>query len=510
MITRLLTSLLLLLPCLVRGQLLSDWNAAAETAIVYNPAFPGSEKLARYYAAKRRIPPERILALSCPQEDSMSRTEYNSKLRDPLRQAFLTKGWWITDPKVKAKTTTVILSTVRILVLMRGVPFQIRRDQQNPVPSKEDEASVDSELTVLAMADPPPAGALKNPYFEQQVRLPQLQGASGLLLVGRLDGPDDDTVMRMIDDAIFTEENGLQGRAVIDLALKVGDYKEGEDWLNATASLYQQNGIPVFIDRSESVLRADWPLPDTAFYFGWYTSDIFGAIASPSFQFRRGAIACHLHSFSASVIRSTDKAWVGPILNKGATATLGNVFEPYLALTVHFDIFNKRLFAGHTLAEAAWSATPGLSWMSVVLGDPLYRPFAKGRGARLGEGTDRDYALYQGAAQRTTIDPDAAIKTSITALAEKRKSPHLLELTALLSELQNKHAEAIELLDHAEALTADPTVRLRLRIYRAEFLRRHDKAKTASRLLQDILADPSFKSLPALEAARSLLNELDG
>jgi hypothetical protein len=54
---------------------------------------------------------------------------------------------------------------------------------------------------------------------------------------------------------------------------------------------------------------------------------------------------------------------------------MGNVFEPYLQLTSHLDIFNERLLHGFTFAESAYMSIQGLSWMSVMVGDPLYRPY---------------------------------------------------------------------------------------------------------------------------------------
>lgn len=504
-------SVLLVCSGTLHAQFETEWNPATETVVVFNPQFPGSKELALEYAAKRHIPTDRVVGLDCPQTDSMTRAEYQRQLREPLRQIFAAKRWWEIDPANKnPAASNVISSGIRILVLMRGIPFQIRRDRQNPDPNKEDEASVDSELTTLAMNAPPPDGALKNPYFNATVRLPRFTRAPGLLLVGRLDGPSDAVVRRMIDDALQAEQNGLHGRAVIDLAQKSGGYKEGEDWLNVTAATLQRSGIPLFIDRDESLLREHWPLPDTILYFGWYTTDVAGAFASPEFRFRRGAVACHLHSFSAAAMRDATKNWTGPLLSKGAAATFGNVYEPYLALTVHFDLLTKRLLEGFTLAEAAWAATPAISWMNVVLGDPLYRPFAKSGGSSLGEDDTRDYLLYQGAARRSPLDPDAAIKTTITALAERRKSARLLELTALLSELQGKHIEAVDLLDHAEALATTPTDRVRLRLYRAEFLRRDGKPQTAAELLKNLIQNDELKQEPARATAESLLHDTGG
>jgi uncharacterized protein (TIGR03790 family) len=510
--------LLLLLTLSARAQLIADWDAAAETAVVFNPDFPGSAELAAYYAKQRHTPKDRVIGLRCAQEDSVSRGEFEAQLRKPLLQLFESRHWFTAEPRVPDKpltgdgipAPTTPSHKVRVLVLIRGVPFQIRRAAQNPKQSQEDEACVDSELTALGLNKPPILGGLRNPYFDQQTRFPQAQNSSGLLIVGRLDGPDAPTVKRMIDDAIYAEQTGLLGRAVIDLAQKTGAYQEGEDWLKNSAESYRRAGIPVFIDRTAEVLREGWPLPDTILYFGWYTDHIVGALASPSFRFKRGAIACHLHSFSASIIRSHDRAWAGPLLSHGAAVTFGNVFEPYLALTMHFDIFNKRLLEGFTVGEAAWNATPALSWMNVVLGDPLFRPFGKGSGAKLGEGADRDYALYQGLALRLAGEPDGHIKTALTEFAEKRQRPRLLELTALLSALQSKLPQAIDLLEHAESTTQDAAELLRLRLYRAEMLHRSEKADAARKLLRETLKDDRFKGQPARIAAESLLKDLGG
>ena len=73
---------LLLLSASARAQITSEWHPAAETAVVFNPDFPGSAALADYYAKKRGIPKERVIGLRCPQEDSMSRAEFEALLGD--------------------------------------------------------------------------------------------------------------------------------------------------------------------------------------------------------------------------------------------------------------------------------------------------------------------------------------------------------------------------------------------------------------------------------------------
>jgi uncharacterized protein (TIGR03790 family) len=484
-----------------------------ETIVLFNERAADSRQLAFYYAKKRQIAEERVIGLDCPEEEEISREQYETSIRRPLLEKLFRTGWWklqqteFTDPNNQQSrpAMTVAESEIKVCCVIRGIPLKIRREQTSPKPAQEDEACVDSELCSLGLPKQTLAGPLRNPFYKQPMRFQLFPAAAGMLLVGRLDGPDTDTVKRMIDDALAAEKEGLRGRAVIDLAQKTGAYKEGEDWLAQSAVFFREHGVPVYIDREESLIPDHWPLPDTAFYFGWYAGAASGAVASPSFRFAPGAIACHLHSYSASTLRSTDQAWLGPLLHQGATAAMGNVYEPYLSLTVHFDQLNRLLLEGYTVAEAAWNATPALSWMNVVCTDPLYRPYSRGPGAVMGEeGRMRDYALYQGLAYRHEGKPTSVFKTGLTEMAETRKKPHLLELTGILSASEGQNGEAIDLLRHAEkdyVLAAD---KARVLLYLADLLRRENQPVQAKTALKRLLEEDLFKDVPARQAAAEL------
>ena len=112
-----------------------------------------------------------------------------------------------------------------------------------------------------------------------------------------------------------------------------------------------------------------------AVYLGWYSASVQGPMARDDFQFVPGAIAVHIHSFSGATLRDPHANWCAPLLAHGAAATLGNVYEPYLDLTPHLDVFIDRLRNGFNFAESAYAAEPVLSWMTTFVGDPLYRPF---------------------------------------------------------------------------------------------------------------------------------------
>ncbi len=433
---------------------LPAWDAAAETLVVFNPNFKGSAELAAHYAKKRGLPAERVLPLPCPATDDLSRVEFDTTLRQPLQRLFEKNGWW---------------RSVRVLALMRGVPFRVKRAMDPKEAGREDEASVDSELTLLSLPKLELPGFVENPYFQSRERFGRFQSQPRLLLVGRLDGPDDNTVRRLIDDAVAAEQNGLRGRSVIDLALRGGTYELGENWLRESARSHRLAGIPVYADRHADVIPSGLPLPDTILYFGWYRDKASGVFADPGFRFARGAVACHLHSFSAAHLRNPDEYWLAPLLLRGAAAALGNVWEPYLPLTCHLHLLNQRLLEGFTLAEAAWSATPGLSWMQVVVGDPLYRPFAVPPNSRAQGDEGEEYVFFRGLVARQEKDADPAVlKKQLLRLAEEKGSPRLLELLALHCWSLGEAGEAAELFEHAAAIATDPNERARLQRYREE------------------------------------------
>jgi uncharacterized protein (TIGR03790 family) len=60
--------------------------APEDLIIVYNRNLPESEALARYYAAKRRVPADNLLAANVPASESISRDDYETQLAEPLRK----------------------------------------------------------------------------------------------------------------------------------------------------------------------------------------------------------------------------------------------------------------------------------------------------------------------------------------------------------------------------------------------------------------------------------------
>ena len=355
---------------------------AQSTIVLYNEAVPNSVELAKFYAEQRSIAPDHLIGLNSSTEEEISRQEYDTTIADPLREIFKQRHWWtLSEPP--GQTPVVTASAIRFVAVIKGVPLKIRSttdypgDQPRPGPTgSRNDASVDSELAMLGLYSRQISGPIPNRYFQSFRAISDFENPT-LLLVCRLDAPTAATVQGMIVDSIATEKSGLWGRAYVDGAHKTGtDFAAGDEWLGEVTAQLHKVGIPVVYDDTPAIFPAAYPMTDCALYYGWYAGNVAGPFTRPDFRFVPGAIAVHIHSFSAKTLHDSSANWVAPLVSKGAAASLGYVYEPYLQLTAHLDIFNDRLLHGFTFAESAYMSIQALSWMSVMVGDPLYRPYA--------------------------------------------------------------------------------------------------------------------------------------
>ncbi len=498
---RTLLAIVLCLSAASAGRAAPDGAAAAATIVVYNRNDPASRALAKYYAEKRAIPFSQVLGLDCPATEEINRDQYFVRIEAPIRDAFTKNGWW-TIERNSDGDRFVAKASKRFVAMMRGMPLKIAPQEKLAAPANPEiqpgspmatlllhnEASVDSELSAMfALLERYPA-VLANPYFRRFTPILDVPPSQGPLLVCRLDGSSDAIVRRMIDDAIATEKTGLWGWAYVDARnIHDGGYKEGDDWMTAVAALMRRQGIPVISDYAPEIFPAGFPITDAAVYYGWYTLNVAGPFAEPGFQFVPGAVAVHIHSMSAHTLRDPAQAWAAPLLAAGATAVAGNVYEPYLSLTVHLDVLQDRLMNGFTLAEAAYSGQRGLSWMGVVLGDPIYRPYAIWADASRdgGEG-DSPWRQYRRAVL-TAGGSVVAAADLLAELAEKTGNSMFLEALGQAQASEGDFAKALETLDAALAIEERSKIRFRITLGQIEMLRRSGDAPGARARLAEAI-----------------------
>jgi len=370
---------------LLAGASRAETDLARRVLIVYNENEPESRPLAEYYSQRRGVPTNQICGLRPRNVELISRKEYNEQIRDPIRKFMVNHNLLVQLSEPNRVET--LENKIDYLVLMYGMPIRIDEDPtlQEATPTNapalavRNQASVDSELTTLPSTNTRLAGWLPNPFYNSSFTKFGSPLNNAMMLVARLDGPDAKTVRRMIDDALATELTSLLGRAYFDAqdSPAGGGYAEGDTWIKNAARYVRDAGFETVLDNKPAVFGDDFVMNDAAIYAGWYTESITGALARADFKFRPGAVAYHIHSWSASSLRNPNHLWTGPLLARGAAVSFGNVFEPFLSLTPHVDLFFKRLLAGATFAEAGWYSQPALSWQTTFVGDPLYRPFSQ-------------------------------------------------------------------------------------------------------------------------------------
>ena len=490
---------------------------AASTIVVYNKSAPDSAELAKFYAQQRGIATDHVIGLNCSTDEEITREEYDTNIAEPLRAIFKARGWWRVHEN--AEQQTVLTGTaIRFVALIKGVPLKIKqhdgpyagdKSSEGPV-SSHNEASVDSELAVLGLFSKQISGPLHNPYYKSFKNIGDLETPI-LMLVCRLDGPNAQIVRGMISDSIAAEKRGLWGRAYVDGAHETAQgYRLGDEWLAAIPNQLHKVGVPVTYENSPALFPDGYPMTDCALYYGWRTEKASGPFASPDFQFTRGAVAVHIHSYSAATLRDPNAAWVGPLLVRGAAATLGNVYEPYLQFTAHLDLVNDRLLHGFTFAESAYSSIEVLSWMSVMVGDPLYRPYGlwlQIDAANDSKKTDSWKMYHEFAAQNFSSDAAKYRSLARQAASRARNCP-MLEDLGLMEAVDGNFASAASILSQAHACYSTRDDLLRVILEEADAWNKLNKPKRGIELLRAALRVSG--SAPAAPLLRKMEEQLRG
>jgi len=266
-------------------------------------------------------------------------------------------------------------------------------------------------------------------------------------------------------------------------------------------------GFDTIVDENPETFAAEFPMSQIGIYCGWYDGDASGPFAQKTVEFMPGAFAYHLQSFSAATLRSTTKQWVGPLLAKGATATMGCVDEPYLSGTPDVSIFCARWIArGFTFGEAAYASQQTLSWQTTVVGDPLYRPFEKPLQALLEEQQRTQNKAVEWSYVRAINfnmlrgKPPTEALRFLQSLSMTRQSAVLSEKLAQLYDAEGMPASTVETYAVALKLNPSPLQRVRIRLNLADKLIGLGKTNEASACLKALLAEvPEYPGKSTVE-----------
>ncbi len=342
-----------------------------EIVVIANGQERNGVALAKYYMEQRKIPAANLLVIQTAVSEGIERYFYDDEIAEPVRE-------FLEDKQ-----------GVSCLLLFYGIPLRINgrvppsgdleQKQSHASQRRSDPmASVDSELSVVKIENPPVADWIPNPWFlkfqEQKVKYEKGQ----VLMVARLDGPDITTVKRIIDDSLAIEKEGLTGTAYFDAR-----WPKPEDDTNLAGYGLYDNAIHLAAEVTEKVfpvvlnevgtLFQQGEAPDAALYCGWYSL----AKYQDAFDWQRGAVAYHIASAECTTLKKEgSQVWCKRLLEDGVAATIGPVGEPYVQAFPFPQIFFGLLLDGDfTLVEAYSLSLPFVSWKMVLVGDPLYQPF---------------------------------------------------------------------------------------------------------------------------------------
>jgi uncharacterized protein (TIGR03790 family) len=381
--------------------------------VVANKNVPASGEVARHYLAKRAVPAANLVELDLPAGEDISRADYDAKLVAPLRAALkdrkdavkviltvygvpLRVGRQVPTAAEKAEldklNTELDTARKRVAELERDksadpkdvAAARSARDaldrKRRALSRDESQAAVDSELMLLWWESYPLDRWVQNPlYFrappEHRKILPPV------VMTSRLDGPTPEVAKRLVDDAVAVEAKGLSGAVVVDArgikfdpkgkdgGTGYGGYDES---MREAAKLLEKAGLSVTLDDKPELLPAG-SAKGVALYCGWYSLANYVDCC----EFVPGAVAWHLASAEAVSLRNpAAKYWCPNLLKAGVAATLGPVAEPY---TVGFpkpaEFFGFLATGEFTLVESYARSALFCSWMTVLVGDPLYNPY---------------------------------------------------------------------------------------------------------------------------------------
>ena len=361
-----------------------------EVLVIANSLMPGSTDLAHYYMKKRNISKERFLGLSVSTNEVISREEYERAVLVPVRNAIR---------KLQGE------GRIHCLVLFYGMPLKIdptlasprQRDvqleKQQPdgasslrkmdssksvfEQQKNQRAALDSEIALVLVDSYPLEGWLENPYFLGFKNKKTLLRKDDVLIVGRLDGPDQKTVFRVINDTLEAEKTGVQGKGYFDARWPLPESKQLSGYALYDAAIHSASKLvkrrmAVRLDEKEELFKPG-ECDHAALYCGWYSLGRY----IDSFTWSKGAIGYHIASSECDTLKnSSSQVWCLKMLEKGVVATIGPVYEPYVQGFPLPDIFFGLLVEGYmSLGECYFVSLPYLSWQMVLVGDPLYQPF---------------------------------------------------------------------------------------------------------------------------------------
>jgi uncharacterized protein (TIGR03790 family) len=352
---------------ILSGAVAAPAQTAAQVVVVVNDASALSRTVGEYYARARSIPARQVCRIRTREVEEISREVYEEEVELPIARWLARQG---------------MVDKALVLVTTSGLPLKISGDGG----LSSSAASVDSELAALyGKLKGRPArlpGAMANPFYASR-RKPFTHPEFPIYLVSRLAGYMFEDIRAMVDRSLKAENRG-----VVVLDMKEGGYGDGEDWLRRAALKLPKERV--VLEESGAVVSG---IRDVIGYAGWGSNDRNRKTRMVDLGWLPGGVATEYVSTNGRTFMEPPASWnigkwgltrgywagspqslAADWIRAGATAVTGHVYEPYLSLTPRpEELFLAYVVEGRTLVESYFRATPAVSWMNILVGDPLCR-----------------------------------------------------------------------------------------------------------------------------------------
>lgn len=352
-------------------------DLSGRVLLVYNPNIAESVEVAQHYKSQRNIPQSNLCAITPSDEESISWNEFNAAIKTPIRDCINN-----TDPSHQ---------NIAYVVFSYRLPFKI----DDPIPSEYNWFGVTGRAVDTFLIDLwDSSGVRVNPYFvlantkngiypahQSLISFNSSRGYFPIYSVWRMDGPSLEIAKALVDKAKSAENTGLTGNTCVDRNRGLFNVTSSSDsgylqydWdMLRAAEFAREKGFYTIEDPNEAEFGTS-PAParcdNVALYVGWYSLNNY----NDAFTWVNGSIGYHLDSASAPNPR-TGSNWVKNALQRGITATMGSVDEPYAHAFSRSDQLFRNLFQGANVGDAFLRSMEHTDWQLICIGDPLYRPF---------------------------------------------------------------------------------------------------------------------------------------
>jgi uncharacterized protein (TIGR03790 family) len=363
---------------------------ASGILVLYNNDSQLSQDVADLYAGTH--PGVHLLGLSnLGTSTTITATQYLNDIRQPILNSGL------------------LTSDIDVIVTTKGMPLQIQVGISNPgaytdpyeiqrFPNSTHwqlNSSLESELTKIdyianetMMGDQyfnwPLGHFTANAYYKSNASFDfgNFTGQNVMRLTSRLDGFSYQDIQMSLERAqnAFVGPNNTPGgpfHFIVD-----NDPNPMLSYSNQTMTgldnLLTARGLPhVYDNTSAFVASAGGPLLGYTSHGDHQDATPDNYVYAITDTLANGAVFNSWESFNAQSFEPGgnwgNQALIAEWLNRGGTAAVGNVAEPYASPNnvINEDQMIKMLLDGKTFAEAAWSGAAQLSWVNTVVGDPL-------------------------------------------------------------------------------------------------------------------------------------------